>query len=159
MECGFPLLFVVWNKGFRSALLHCLCPGRVRRGRGAPAEARQDALLNRTHRSGILATTPLTRQIGLQKLAIIMHRMWIDGTDFGSSDGYIKSEDSTVNGHNVKPNADGTFTAYFGSKASCGDLPNRLDITEGWNFLMRIYRPGPSVLDGAYQLPKAEAIK
>jgi hypothetical protein len=75
------------------------------------------------------------------------------------NDGYMKSEDSIVNGHNVKLNADGTFTTYFGSKASCGDLPNRLDITQGWNFLMRIYRPGPSVLDGAYQLPKAEAVK
>jgi hypothetical protein len=41
------------------------------------------------------------------------------------SDGYMKSEDSTVNGHNVKLNPDGTFTAYFGSKGACGDLPNR----------------------------------
>ena len=61
------------------------------------------------------------------------------------SDGYMKSEDSTVNGHNVKLNPDGTFTAYFGSKGACGDVPNRLDIPEGWNFLMRIYRPGPSI--------------
>src|SRR5215467_6696800 len=44
------------------------------------------------------------------------------------SDGYMKSDDITVNGHNVKLNPDGTFTAYFGSKGACGDVPNRLDI-------------------------------
>ena len=50
---------------------------------------------------------------------------------------------------------DGTFTAYFGSVEACGDKPNRVDAPEGWNFLMRIYRPGPSVLDGTYTLPDA----
>lgn len=69
------------------------------------------------------------------------------------SDGYIKTENSILNGHNVKLNADGTVTVYFGSKDACGDVPNRLDITDGWNFLMRIYRPGPTVLDGTYRLP------
>jgi hypothetical protein len=31
-------------------------------------------------------------------------------------------------------------------------------VTEGWNFLMRVYRPGESVLDGSYKLPNAEPI-
>jgi hypothetical protein len=44
---------------------------------------------------------------------------------------------------------------YFGSKEACGDVPNRLDVSEGWNFLMRVYRPGPSVLNGSYKLPDA----
>ncbi len=43
----------------------------------------------------------------------------------------------------------------FGSVETCGDAPNRLDVSEGWNFLMRVYRPGPSVLDGTYRLPRA----
>jgi hypothetical protein len=47
---------------------------------------------------------------------------------------------------------------YFGSKELCGDVQNRLDVTEGWNFLMRVYRPGASVLDGSYKLPKAVAV-
>jgi hypothetical protein len=51
------------------------------------------------------------------------------------------------------------FTVYFGSKELCGDVQNRLDVTEGWNFLMRVYRPGVSVLDGSYKLPKAVAVK
>jgi hypothetical protein len=71
------------------------------------------------------------------------------------NDGFMKSDDNIVNSSNVKLNADGTFTVCFGSAKSCGDLPNRLDVSEGWNFLMRVYRPGPSVLDGRYTLPVA----
>jgi hypothetical protein len=74
-------------------------------------------------------------------------------------DGFIKSENSLVNSSNVQLNADGTFTVFYGSQELCGDVPNRLDVTEGWNFLMRVYRPGPSVLDGSYTLPEAVAVK
>lgn len=42
------------------------------------------------------------------------------------SDGYIKSNKATINGQNVTLNADGTFTAYFGSLEACGDKPNRV---------------------------------
>jgi hypothetical protein len=73
------------------------------------------------------------------------------------NDGYMKSDNNIVNSSNVKLNADGTFTVYYGSKQACGDVPNRLDVTEGWNFLLRIYRPGPSVLDGSYKVTKTEA--
>jgi hypothetical protein len=75
------------------------------------------------------------------------------------NDGFMKNETNIVNPSNVKLNADGTATVFFGSKELCGDVPNRLDVTEGWNFLMRIYRPGASVLDGSYKLPKAEPIE
>jgi hypothetical protein len=73
-------------------------------------------------------------------------------------DGYMKSDNNIVNSSNVKLNADGTFTAYFGSKELCGDVANRLDVRPGWNFLMRVYRPGPSVLDGSYQIPEAKPV-
>jgi len=75
------------------------------------------------------------------------------------NDGFIKSENSIVNSSTVKLNVDGTFTVYFGSAETCGEVPNRLDTTDGWNFLMRIYRPGKSVLEGAYQLPAAKPVK
>lgn len=74
-------------------------------------------------------------------------------------DGYMKSDNNIVNSSNVKLNDDDTFTAYYGSKEICGDVPNRMDVTEGWNFLMRIYRPGPSVLDGSYKVVNAEPVK
>jgi hypothetical protein len=72
------------------------------------------------------------------------------------ADGYLKTENAVLNASNVTLNDDGTFTAYFGSRAQCGEVPNRLDVTSGWNFLMRIYLPGTSVLDGSYKLPEAE---
>ena len=75
------------------------------------------------------------------------------------NDGYMKSDNNIVNSSNVKLNADGTFTVYYGSVENCGDVPNRLDTTEGWNFLMRIYRPGKSVMEGTYKLPAAESAK
>jgi len=74
------------------------------------------------------------------------------------NDGFMKSDNNIVNSSNVRLNADGTFTVYFGSKDACGEVPNRLDTTEGWNFLMRIYRPGKSVLEGAYELPVAKPV-
>ena len=75
------------------------------------------------------------------------------------NDGFMKSDNNIVNPSNVKLNADGTFTVYFGAVETCGDRPNRLDTTEGWNFLMRIYRPGKSVLEGAYELPAAKPVQ
>jgi hypothetical protein len=74
-------------------------------------------------------------------------------------DGYMKSENAILNSSNVKLGSDGTFTVFFGSKDLCGDVPNRLDVTPGWNFLMRVYRPGRSVLDGSYVLPAAKPVK
>lgn len=70
-------------------------------------------------------------------------------------DGYMKSENSVINGSNVKLNADGkTFTVYFGAKEKCPkNVKNRVDITDGWNFLMRCYLPGKEILDGSYTLP------
>lgn len=75
------------------------------------------------------------------------------------SDGYMKSENSVLNRLNAKVDPDGSFKAYFGSKEACGDVPNRLDITDGWNFLMRVYRPGQSVLNGSYKLPPLTSVK
>ena len=74
-------------------------------------------------------------------------------------DGYMKSKNAILNSSNAKLNPDGTFTVYFGSKELCGDVPNRLDVTAGWNFAFRVYRPGPSVLDGSYVLPPAKPVK
>ena len=73
-------------------------------------------------------------------------------------DGYIKSDNAVLGGFNTTLNIDGTFTAYFGSQARCGNVANRLDISDGWNFLMRVYRPGPSVLGGDYKLPTPQPI-
>lgn len=75
------------------------------------------------------------------------------------SDGFMKSDDNIVNDRNVKLNDDGTFTVHFGPKERFGDKPNRVDITEGWNFLMRVYRPGESILKREYKLPDVEVVE
>jgi hypothetical protein len=69
-------------------------------------------------------------------------------------DGFMKSDNNVINDRNVTPNDDGTFTAFFGSETVCGAQANRVDISEGWNFLLRIYRPGPAVLSREYKLPE-----
>lgn len=76
------------------------------------------------------------------------------------NDGYMKSENSVINESNVNKNADGTFTVYFGAEDKCPkDAMNRLDITDGWNFLMRCYLPGKEVLDGSYKVPAVVEVK
>lgn len=74
-------------------------------------------------------------------------------------DGFMKNTKAVVNDRNVKPNSDGTFTVFYGSKELCGEKPNRVDVTEGWNFLMRVYRPGPSILDRSYKLPQVQPVE
>jgi hypothetical protein len=74
------------------------------------------------------------------------------------ADGYMKSDNNIVNSSTVKLNGDGSFTVAYGSRELCGDVPNRVDVTPGWNFLMRVYRPGPSVLNGSYVLPTTKPV-
>jgi hypothetical protein len=43
-------------------------------------------------------------------------------------------------------------TVLFGGN---GDpAQNSLPITEGWNYLVRLYRPRPEVLDGTWKFPE-----
>ena len=56
----------------------------------------------------------------------------------------------------AKKNADGSITLHFG-----GD-PNRINyipITEGWNYVVRMYRPRAEPLDGSWTFPALEAIE
>lgn len=48
---------------------------------------------------------------------------------------------------------DGTVTIHFG-----GDpvQPNYLPIVPGWNYVFRVYRPRPDVLDGTWSFPHAQ---
>jgi len=74
-------------------------------------------------------------------------------------DGYIKNNNSYLAGSNVKFNDDGTFTVCFGNQDTWDDSPNKLEAPDGWNFLLRIYRPGESVLNGTYKIPEFKAEK
>ena len=52
-------------------------------------------------------------------------------------------------------NDDGTITVHFGE---CSDeRANCLPIMDGWNYLVRLYRPHPQVLDGTWSFPTLDA--
>jgi hypothetical protein len=76
------------------------------------------------------------------------------------ADKYLVSNDrNIINKYNVKMNPDGkTFTVYFGSKEQCGDVPNRLDIVDGWNFLMRAYKADVEAFK-KYKMPEVTEFK
>ena len=63
----------------------------------------------------------------------------------------------SFNSITAKPNKDGSFTIRFGD---CGkNKVNCLPITSGWNYLVRLYRPNKSILDGSWKFPQAEPTK
>lgn len=70
--------------------------------------------------------------------------------------GYFAKNDQgayTVNNVTANPNADGSVTISFGGD---GDALNPIPIVPGWNYLLRMYRPRPALLDGTWRPPVAE---
>lgn len=57
----------------------------------------------------------------------------------------------TVNNITAIPNTDGSVTVRFGDFPD--GTPNAIPTPEGWNFLVRLYRPRPEILDGTWQIP------
>lgn len=63
----------------------------------------------------------------------------------------------TLNNVTAKPDADGSVTIHFGG---CdGKTPNCLPVTDGWNYLFRLYRPRKEILDGSWKLPALVEVK
>ena len=70
-----------------------------------------------------------------------------------NSDGFLEPNDVgrySVNSVSGVRNDDGSVTVRFGGDER---LPNVLPLTEGWNYLVRLYRPRPEVLDGSWTFP------
>jgi hypothetical protein len=61
----------------------------------------------------------------------------------------------TVNSITGVRNPDGSTTVRFGDFPP--GTPNAIPVTEGWNYLVRLYRPHPEVLDGSWTFPRLEA--
>ena len=51
------------------------------------------------------------------------------------------------------PNADGSFTVHLGGDP---DSVNFVPITEGWNYVVRLYQPGDEILQGYWTFPGVE---
>lgn len=58
----------------------------------------------------------------------------------------------TVNNITGVPNADGSVTVRFGDFPE--DTPNAIPITEGWNYLVRLYRPRQEAFEAGWTFPK-----
>jgi len=58
----------------------------------------------------------------------------------------------SFNNVTAEPNGDGSVSIHFG-----GDPGNKnyLPITPGWNYIARLYRPRPALLDGSWCFPDA----
>lgn len=71
-----------------------------------------------------------------------------------NADGFFEKNDRdaySVNSITADRHQDGSVTVNFGG---CGDdRPNCLPIMEGWNYLVRLYRPRPEILDGTWRFP------
>ncbi|MGW4096045.1 MULTISPECIES: DUF1254 domain-containing protein [unclassified Mycobacterium] len=72
-----------------------------------------------------------------------------------NKDGYFTANPQnaySLNNVTAVRDADGSTTVQFGG----GDAANLLPITEGWNYIVRLYRPRPEILDGSWTFPDAE---
>jgi hypothetical protein len=60
----------------------------------------------------------------------------------------------SVNSITAVRNGDGSVTVHFGG---CGDgRPNCLPVMDGWNYLVRLYRPRAEILNGTWSFPTIE---
>ncbi|SDL37352.1 DUF1214 domain-containing protein [Microbacterium azadirachtae] len=63
---------------------------------------------------------------------------------------------NSINSLTATPDADGAVTIRFGTQLD--GVPNALAIMPGWNYVLRLYRPHPVVLDGSWTAPRPEVI-
>jgi hypothetical protein len=76
-----------------------------------------------------------------------------------NAEGFFEPNDrnaNSVNNITATKNDDDSITVHFGG---CGDgRRNCLPIMDGWNYLIRLYRPRPEVLDGSWTFPAIEPV-
>jgi hypothetical protein len=77
-----------------------------------------------------------------------------------TADGYFKPNDLnsySINSITGKKGEQGAITIQFGDCDK--DTPNCLPVTNGWNYMVRLYRPRQEILDGSWSFPVAEPIE
>lgn len=63
----------------------------------------------------------------------------------------------SLNNVTAQKTADGSITIQFGG---CdGKIANCLPTPEGWNYMVRLYRPETQILDGTWKFPVVEEVK
>jgi hypothetical protein len=77
-----------------------------------------------------------------------------------NAEGFIPQNDRKVYSFNnvtAKKSADGSVTIQFGG---CTDdqTVNCIPIVPGWNYMVRLYRPRPEILNGTWRFPEAQRV-
>jgi L-fucose mutarotase len=69
-----------------------------------------------------------------------------------NKDGFFEApvEQASFNSVTAKPEADGSVILRFGGDAT---QPNYMRIMDGWSYVVRLYRPRPEILSGAWKTP------
>jgi hypothetical protein len=73
-----------------------------------------------------------------------------------NGDGFFEASDTgacSINNLTAARSADGTVIVNLGGPA---DAPNRLALMDGWNYVVRMYRPRPPITDGTWTFPALE---
>lgn len=71
-----------------------------------------------------------------------------------NADGFFEPNEAgiySVNSVTAVPEPDGSVIVRFGDHGP--GAPNCIPVTDGWNYLIRLYRPRPEVLDGTWRFP------
>jgi len=74
-----------------------------------------------------------------------------------NAEGYFAPNDRnaySINSITGNKGEDGSITIQFGGCTA--EAPNCLPVTDGWNYMVRLYRPRPEILDGSWTFPLAE---
>jgi hypothetical protein len=71
---------------------------------------------------------------------------------------YVKNKYDAYALNNVtaKKSRDGSYTIHFGGDPK---QPNYLPIMDGWNYIVRLYRPRKKLLDGTWKFPAPQLVK
>lgn len=75
---------------------------------------------------------------------------------YGADGFFVPNDRNAYNVNSVMAarNSDGSITVHFGGCED--DRPNCLPISEGWDYLIRLYRPRQAVLEGTWTFPDVE---
>ena len=117
---------------------------------GLPAEAATYASVYPEKSDG---KTPYT----LTVTDVPVHGFW--SVTLYDADGYMPDNGDNANSFNnvtAKKAKDGSITIHFGGDPKAD---NFLPIVPGWNYLVRMYKPGPEILDGSWTFPEPKAVK
>jgi hypothetical protein len=76
-----------------------------------------------------------------------------------NADGFFEANERgvyNINSVTAQRNPEGTISINFG--AGDADRPNYIPIMDGWNYMVRLYRPRQEILDGSWTFPELQRV-